>query len=553
MGKISARTAATAITGEETFGIIQTTDKKSTIKLIFTYISSILSSISGNTRGTNAVDFQFSRASVDQVASANYSFIAGGRNNKIADNVNRGGLAMEGHAEGISNIVADWHGHGEGSHCLVDGKIAHAEGNTVICSANDSHAEGNRTVAGRQYFYPITYGSEDAGDDLGVKQFVLIPATYGDKTSYFPNLLTDELTTRYGAGSQMDDKGNIYADGYTPAVWDGETLTTANDLKWALHSQCILRGPEEIDITYVDILKSTYSVETGTKVYYDGNIPYASILGIYSSYTAVMLGGGNGQHSEGVFTSTWGYGAHSEGKYCNAWDDCTHAEGYQTKALAPDAHSEGLLTTASGDDSHSQGYFTKATAKAAHSEGYQTEANAEAAHAQGRQTIAQGKSSFASGFQSKALRDYQESYSSIYKALIGDNQVIRIAYSAYFSNTGPHILILLDDCEDGKAYNFETMVMGRQAGGIGGMIGDTFAYKFTGLVKRSGSTYTVIGTPSRILVGRDEGMAGDGLTTGVRVSWKIPNNTDDRLELQFDSIINTIFWVQTYSNIQEIL
>jgi len=186
----------------------------------------------GNERGANAVDLQFYRTAADQVASGLRAFIAGGYGNKIADYVNRGGVARDSHASGGDNEVYDFFSHAAGHGCIVDGKVARADNNACICSANDRHAEGNRTVAGRKYFgVSITDGSEDAGDDLGVLQYVLIPDVEGDVSSYFPNALFADITTRYGAGAQADTKGNVYASTHTPAVWTDDVPTTVNDLR----------------------------------------------------------------------------------------------------------------------------------------------------------------------------------------------------------------------------------------------------------------------------------------------------------------------------------
>ena len=522
----------------------------------------------GNARGAYAVDLQCARAFSDQVAGAPYSFIAGGRSNKIKSITERGSDAKESHAEGYNNRVFDWYGHAEGANCIVDGKISHTEGNTVICSANDSHAEGNRNVAGRKYFSGVTFGEEDAGDNLGALQYVLIPNTEGDVSSYFPNALTNNVTTRYGAGAQIDAKGNIYPSGMTPAVWNGDVLVTANDLLWALHPICIVRGPSEPNIEFVNIAKAAYSAGTGTKVYYRGDRPFATLIGIYSSYAPTVvvdgLQGGNGNHAEGLFTSTYGYGAHAEGSYTRAWGKYAHAEGHATQATGEAAHAEGRdniasglyshaegrLTRASGEASHAEGRENIASGYASHAEGYLNTASGDYSRAEGRENIASGMYSSVKGRYGKATRSYQNSYAVGRITADGDNQLIEISYTHSCAGVGWWVIKILDACEDGKAYNFETMVLGRQKAGAAGTIGDTFAYKFTGCFVRSGATFTVLGTPTRTLIGRSATMDGDGLTTGVRVAWSALF-TNNGAHLRMDGLADTTFVVTTYNVIQE--
>lgn len=469
----------------------------------------------GNPRGENAVDFQRVRVSDDQVAGSINSFIAGGARNKIANNLRRGSLAKEAHVEGFGNRVFDWQGHGEGSVNIVDGKISHAEGNNNICSANDSHVEGNRSVTGRRYYPTTTYGTEDAGDSLGILPFMLIPEIEGDVTAFFPNKLTADLVAKYGSGVQIDTMGNVYPSGMTPAVWSGETLVTENDLTWALHSICIVRGPVEGAIEFVDIMKAVYTVGVGTKVYF-GVSPYVSYLGIYSSYapTVSVAGelGGNGHHSEGYFTSTWGYGSHAEGRNTRAWGLSSHAQGESTTAI--------------GAGSHSQGINTKAI----------------------------GRSSSVSGTDAISLRDSQISHSIGKRAVEGDNQYTHFFYSATKIGVGWHDIFLLDNIENEKSYNFEAMVIGKQTAGTAGTIGDTFAYKASGLVKRSGSIYSVLGTPSVTLIGRDAGMSGDGVATGVRLNWTTAYLTDTykAIILRMDGMADATFYVSVATRIQEL-
>lgn len=530
----------------------------------------ITGNVDGDARGENSTDFQLERANSDEVAGYKRGFIAGGYGNKIQRIIERDSLPTEGHSEGKNNRVLEWQGHAEGQNCFVDGKISHVEGNTCICSANDSHAEGNRSVAGRRYFNTITSGSEDAGDGLGVLQYILINDSFGNVSAHFPNALIDSayILSNYGAGAKKDVKGNVYSSAHTAALWTGDVPTTLNDLKWALHRICILRGSAETNIEYRTIAKCTYSAGTGTKVYYLDTKPYTTLIGIYGSYSPnILINGvasGNGHHAEGIYTQTFGYGSHAEGRETNSLNEYAHAEGFKTTASGSASHAEGNETIASGLSAHAQGYGTKASGNYSDANGYASTASGLYSSSHNRTTLASGensfsinerteataKNSFVKGKESKALRENESAYSSGKRTNVGDDQIIEITYSRTVVGAGWWEIYILEACEDGKVYNFDTMLLAIQTAGSAGTVGNTFAYRFTGMVQRSGATYTVIGTPTRTLIGRSAGMSGDGLTTGERMSWTTP--ASDRIQLRFDSIENTTFRVQTYSRIQEL-
>lgn len=521
--------------------------------------------------GSGKVNLQSVSSGTSENANAAGSFIAGGAHNGINNYTEMGKSARYGHAEGYSNRVHDWYGHAEGSGCIVDSKIGHVEGNGCICSTNDGHCEGNQSVAGRRYYPNVTTGAEDARDSLGILNFVLIPDVEGDVTSFFPNALIDNLTSRYGAGAQKDSVGNIYASGFTPAIWNGDTLVTPNDLMWAMHRICILRGAGENDIAYVTIAKCVYTSGVGTKVYYFGDNPTTGTKGIYSSYSPQLLGGGNGSHAEGNYTSAWGYGSHSEGRDTRAWNygahaegfkssaigEASHAEGNQSKALYNYAHAEGFLCEASnGFGAHAEGYECKAqnqgahaegsnnvaSGYASHAEGQENTASGQASHVQGRYNNAYGDYSSAEGVYAKALRSYQKAFAVGQISEIGDRQYCELITSVTKSGVGWHNIDLMDQVENGKAYNLDIDVIARQSDGTAGTIGDTFAYNIKALiVVDSSGNGTVLGTPIRTLIGRSAGMSGDGLTTGARVSLYNGIYPPKTFILRYDGVEDTTF------------
>lgn len=577
--KISAMTEATAVADADLIPIVQGGANKSAAAGLVIQVKGKQGTITGNTagdaRGANATDLQLVRASVDQVAGCENSFIAGGQNNKIANIINRGTDNINSYAEGRGNAVYQHDGHAEGSGCVVDGKISHAEGNNTICSGNDSHTEGALSSCGRRKYIDVTSGSEDAGDGLGVLNYVIIPDSYGNQSQYFPNALQPDPAVTYGAGWSEDSKGNVYPPTFTPAVWDGDTLTTVNDLTWALHTICIIKGEEEGDHAFADIKKCAYTAESGTKVYYSGATLASAITEIHSSYCPTLLG--MAQHAEGNYTNACGYGSHSEGHYSRAWGSYSHAESYKTLALGTGSHAEGRETQASGNYSHAEGQLTVASGLYAHVEGNGCTASGEGSHAEGGSSVANGTYAHAEGYNNQATgnyaytsgstniasgnhsrlsglqgiakRTYQIGQGLGKRSVDGDNQINLISYTRSCSGAGWHQIHVCDELDDNRTYHFETFVIGRQTGGTAGTVGDSFAYKITGCIKRAGIVYTVLGTPTVTLIGKDEGMDG-----AIAITWTVAYLTDagKSISLRFDSIADTVFQVTTNSIIQEL-
>jgi hypothetical protein len=498
--------------------------------------------------------------------------LASGADNTIQPILNMGKDAFSGSVSGNNNRIHDWAGAANGIGNLVDGKIASAQGNSNVSSSNDGVALGNRTWNGRKYYPDVTSGSEDAGSGLGVLQYVNIPDVEGNVIAYFPNAIfsTEDVTTYYGVGAQKDTLGNIYPSGFTPAVWSGTTLVTANDLTWALHRIAVLKGLGETQIAYITIAKVVYTSGDGTKIYYLGAKPYDTLIGVASSYSPAVdvqrSTGGKSCITAGLFCSSWGEAANASGQHTRAWAPSTRAAGYYSNALNFAADASGKETNATGENSQSANDRTEASGESSNAEGILSVASGTYSKAQNQQTIASGQASYAYnreteaaasnasafGFRSKAIRDNQQSYAAGYRISKGDNQKFEIMYSREMDGVGWYELSILNSVEDGKAYHFRTMVLGRQLSGGAGTIGDTFAYEVTGLFSRSGATITTIGTPTTTLIGRSVGMAGDGITTGVRIRYngEYPTN---RVVLRYDGLANTIFYVQSYSTIQEML
>lgn len=433
--------------------------------------------------------------------------------NTIAEDGNRDSDLSAGFANGHYNTITSWDAMASGTANFVDGKISIALGNTNIATGNDGTATGNRTAIGRRYYEIVYHGVDDSlGSD---KAFILIPYGEGDVSSYFPYAGINNITTRYGAGSDSDVVGNIYSSGYTKAVWDGSTLLLANDLTWALHPFCIVRGGAETDISLVRILSAVYSAGWGTKVYYDSATePFADMIGIYSSYNPTVIinainAGGNGQHSEGRLNSAWGNAAHVEGGETRAWGHYSHAQGYQTRATGQGSHSEGWGTTASGLYSHAQGAYSTASGSYSHAEGYYSIASGMYSHAQGYATYATGLQSFSFGKESLAKRIGENSYSNGKFTFIGDVMHNSIMAKTEKAGVGWHEFPIWEftsltdykGLDTNRTYSGTIHLTGRQITNTVGEIGESIAYKIDfGFETRKEYSVVSVNADSNIVV-----------------------------------------------------
>ncbi len=96
--------------------------------------------LAGNVRGAYAVDLQKTRTAVTQVASGDYSFVAGGQRNVASSDC--------AYAEGGQSTASGGYSHAEGLACTASGSYSHAEGRVTEASGTCAHAEGFGTVAG---------------------------------------------------------------------------------------------------------------------------------------------------------------------------------------------------------------------------------------------------------------------------------------------------------------------------------------------------------------------------------------------------------------------
>lgn len=382
----------------------------------------ITGDILGDARGTNSTDFQLVRTDNANVCAANNSMIAGGIDNRIDSFYMRGTEPQNGFiACGRYNTIYDWEGLASGIGNIVEGKLGIALGNANVAGSHDGAAIGNQNYTGRRVFLDVTEGRDYCSEKGDTFNYVIIPTSYYDVRNFFPYAGIDSAVQRYGYGCTIDSKGNVYPPTYDTALWtSATTYSDSRDLDWSLASYCIVKGGQEAELEIRKIIYSKYIAGTGTKVYYEGSKPFATIGGILSSYSSEVyikyrgdsLRQGNGCIAMGRFANALGYGAISLGANTYAGNFAAVALGYNSKSYKMGSvavgtecvtngiysFAGGMQSTTSGRSAIALGYLCNATGQYSVALGQSNTASGEAAICGGQGGTSSGINSIAFGY-----------------------------------------------------------------------------------------------------------------------------------------------------------
>jgi len=213
-------------------------------------------------RGTSAVDLQSTRNASTQVASGNYSFIAGGSRNSA--------LGTNSYAEGYSSTAIANYSHAEGNASTAKGLGSHAQGQTNIASGAYSHSEGGSSLSVGDYSHTEGFSTTAVGS-----------ASHSE----------GQLTTAVGNYSHAEGQSTISKDFYSHA--EGFT-TVAHGI--ASHAE---------GNTTTAIGSASHSEGNNTTAI--GNYSHAE--GYYTTAVGISA------HSEGYYTTAIGDYSHSQGIY----------------------------------------------------------------------------------------------------------------------------------------------------------------------------------------------------------------------------------------------
>lgn len=338
------------------------------------------------------------------VISQQDSIVAGDSN--IVDAFTPKGInAVYSGAFGQSNKVLGYGSFVLGINNLSESLISHAIGTGNVAGGMDSVALGEGCKTGRRQYTVIAHGVDSLhGLGGGNKGFVLISPDEGDVTNFFPDHVVLEDPHR--------------------------------SLQFDMTPYCIFLSDEELGVIYL-ILKSTYTVGVGTKVWYDSAIDLNKtfILGSSSGYLPLGFGAGKGMIAMGEQSNAYGVGAIACGVGAKAWNMGSVALGYLTKAL-------GFASTAFGSNNIAEGYYSTAMGNEARAKNY------------GEVALGCGNGKFSE------IGDAQSSYKV--------SKVDALGTDSY--------LIELFTVEDEKSYICEVQIVGKQYSTTNGMVGESIAY-----------------------------------------------------------------------------
>lgn len=300
----------------------------------------------GSYRGIKAFDFQQEINNPYQVASGNYSFIAGGIRNTASgvyshsEGAYNTSSGPSSHSEGYLTQATESQAHSEGIQTIASGIASHAEGNNTEASGDASHAEGQNTEANTYYAH-----AEGAGTlASGIKSHA-----EGDNTTASGTASHAEgyYTTASGNYSHAEGSGTTASGERSHAEGTSTTASTHN-----AHAE----GKGTIASEYASHAEGYSTVASGIDSHAEGSNTQA--VGVHShaegNYTTAS---GGRSHAEGYRTTASNYCSHAEGKSTNASGYCSHAEGELTTASHQDSHAEGILTLAAGSYSGSAYFF----------------------------------------------------------------------------------------------------------------------------------------------------------------------------------------------------
>jgi hypothetical protein len=447
--------------------------------------SSVQCDTDGNPRGFKAYDFQCCRTLPTQVASGDFSFIAGGCANTAS--------GLRSHAEGYLTIANGESSHAEGRFSQATGTNSHAEGRQTTASGNYSHAEGYVTIAS---------GSEGSHAE-------------GNYSHAITNAAHAEGSFTTASGFAAHSEGSATQASGSGSHSEGQSTQA---LGFAAHSE------------------GSATQASGLGSHSEGYITTASGPGSHAegSYT---IASGSHSHAEGEITLASNFAAHAEGHVTQASGIWSHAEGDFTIASGSRSHAEGFTTTASGFVAHAEGQQTTASGPRSHAEGLYSIASGYNSHAEGHTATASGYASHAGGGHSLASQISQWARASNRFVAAGDAQMTNINLMKQTTTAastrmtiqgaaGPQFAIAV-----GKAYACVLQVIAKSAA-------DKACFRRYFLIDNLAGTTSMTGAVETI--GTDKASAG-------AATWAIAVTADNALDtLAVDvtgAVGTTIRWV----------
>lgn len=480
----------------------------------------------GNTRGTNAVDFQRIRDVATQVASGAYSFIAGGVRNRstaaytFATGYNSCSLGTYAFCSGYGGLAtgAVSRAGGDTGWALADGSVA--EGHICSAAGYDSQAVGRAVYAVGNYSHVTGQLNSACGE--------------GSEAGGFRTRCGPKVRTFTVSGTTVTIVGDVTAD-----FSNGESVTFFNFTGGSAFT--LWRASRTISSVAFGGANTTFTISSGLSDRTGGLCGNTSRAhnshaeGYASNSNATVAAMGFGSHVEGWSLSTSSRIASGGG---------SHAEGYSKNSSTQ---------TASGLGSHVEGYasgtgYMTASGKGAHIEGYVKTSNSilasgKGAHAEGTSTTASGNYAHAQGDASTAAFIGQDAQAGGKFATNADSQitqfVMRLATTT--GNGTAFVEMVLPEKFDGltneKMYACTVTIAGRQDTGANHAM-----YKRMVIVEQTGTTVALAGAVQTIGTDIETDAAWDVQLTA--------DNTAKGLKIEVKGNTQNIRWVAVVEAIE---
>ena len=357
------------------------------------------------------------------------------------------------------------------------------------------------------------------------------------------------ITTHSDVYSSMSPTDGQVLTYDTTNGWQAETLSGSSIFE-SVNTDSLIREATNTNQYNRDFLVGSPQLDD------DGNTAHDKRFFFDKSKGAFRVGIATGTQWDasdvGDYSFACGYNSTASGSYSHAEGYSTiasgvlsHAEGNNTTASGGNSHAEGRNTTASGADSHAEGYNTTASASYSHAEGGSTTASGSYSHAEGSSTEASGYASHAEGSRSEAYLYYQHAHASGYFSDYGDAQYSNNVVRRITTDATQTELTLDGGTPDAtsrlilpanRTWLFKVSVVARQTAGTAGTVGDSAGYTYKGLIKRDGSSNTVI-----------QGNVTENIIDESDNDWSVSveaDNTNNCLVVKVTGEVNkTIHWV----------
>ena len=365
---------------------------------------------SGNTRGSYSVDLQTVREAVTQIAGGDYSFVAGGKNNKA-----------DGDYSFVSGILSNARKNNDVDAFTISGTTVTITGDVTLKYSN----------GGPILFFDLTGG--DSSLNAAIRNIISVPAFGGVETTFdIDSELDDDnpsvartggycVSAVGGFAAHVEGidcrvnaavahaEGILSRAGGSVSHAEGYKTSSTGNFSHSEGFETVAGNPiREFTVSGTTV---TISGNVSSEFTDGASVNFYALAGGSSTLNATTRIISSVTYNSGPVTTTFSIdsalGDRTSGFCVDAFVGvAAHSEGNETVASGDASHSEGYLTISSGNVSHAEGNETVASGTVSHAEGNETVASGNVSHAEGSETVASGVGSHAEGLLTSAVAKF---------------------------------------------------------------------------------------------------------------------------------------------------